>query len=938
VDCERFVGRATELARLGGLLSGLAAGTGGVLLVEGEQGIGKSAVLRAGLAGATLAGIRTGWAAADELTQRFPLRLMTDCLSAADGGLAGAGAERGGAGLALMPSGDPVLAATERLLAAVDRLCAVAPVVLVAEDLHWADEASVLAWRRLARAAGQLPLLLAGSLRPAPARDDLLALRRTVLASGGQVLTLGPLSAPEVTELTAGLLGGRPAARLTAAAGRAGGNPLYVRELVDGLVRDGQVRIRAGRAELAAGPGQVAVPVSLAAAIAERLDSLPPDAVKVLRWAAVLGPEFGVTELALVTGQSAGELMRVIEAALAAGVVAEAGPRLTFRHGLIWHALVQGMPAAIRSGLHLEAARALAGAGVPPERVAAQLSAAPEVTDRWAADWLDREARTLVYRAPQAAADLLGTVLDRLPDADPRRAGLELALITVSFLLARNEDVERVGRRLLAAPDPDPAQAAQAAWMVGYALLRQGQVDEAIVLVTDAATWPGQPRMWTARLTALHAMLLAMLGQSHEAIALAQTALARARQVGDALAAGYALHARSVTEIHISESVSSLEHIEEGLAAIGDDPEATDVRLILLSNKITALADLDRGPEALSAIRESLALAERAGTPRLQSIYNKVSLVYWQIGQWDDAMAEVEAAFSLPGADYVRMGLHALTALISGHREDAETARQHLAEVADWPVRFAGDRQSYQMIIQASALMAELAGSPDEAAAIVAPGLDEEATGDMPERHDLLLAVARLAFDREDPDTLAAAARETAALATRAPLPVVAAAADCCRGLAEGDPAALLAAAEYYRTADRPLNQGEALENAALLLARSGQVRAARQAFSDAVALYAEAGAAWDVHRAELRLRPFGIRRRPGPRPRAVAIGWEALTPTELTIARLVATGKSNPDIAAELYLSRNTVQTHVSHILAKLGVPSRAGIIAEASQRLAAG
>jgi ABC-type transport system involved in cytochrome c biogenesis ATPase subunit len=94
---ERFVGRAAELARLRELLSGLAAGTGGVVLVEGEQGIGKSAVLRAGLAGAAGAGIKTGWAAADELTRRFPLRLMTDCLQAADGGRAAAAAERAAA-------------------------------------------------------------------------------------------------------------------------------------------------------------------------------------------------------------------------------------------------------------------------------------------------------------------------------------------------------------------------------------------------------------------------------------------------------------------------------------------------------------------------------------------------------------------------------------------------------------------------------------------------------------------------------------------------------------------------------------------------------------------------------------------------------------------------------------------------------------------------
>jgi DNA-binding CsgD family transcriptional regulator len=90
-------------------------------------------------------------------------------------------------------------------------------------------------------------------------------------------------------------------------------------------------------------------------------------------------------------------------------------------------------------------------------------------------------------------------------------------------------------------------------------------------------------------------------------------------------------------------------------------------------------------------------------------------------------------------------------------------------------------------------------------------------------------------------------------------------------------------------------------------------------------------GAAWDVRRADSRLRPLGIRRGSrGPRRRP-ATGWHALTPTELRVAHLVAEGRSNPDIAAELALSRRTVQSHVSHILAKLGGHSRVDIAREA-------
>ncbi len=120
-----------------------------------------------------------------------------------------------------------------------------------------------------------------------------------------------------------------------------------------------------------------------------------------------------------------------------------------------------------------------------------------------------------------------------------------------------------------------------------------------------------------------------------------------------------------------------------------------------------------------------------------------------------------------------------------------------------------------------------------------------------------------------------------------------------------------------------------------MLLADSGDLAGARQALGQAVGLYRGLSARWDIRRAATRLHGYGIRpSRHGSRP---AIGWRALTPTETKIAYLVARGQSNPDIAAELFLSRNTVQSHVSHILAKLGARSRAGIVREALDHPAA-
>jgi DNA-binding NarL/FixJ family response regulator len=153
--------------------------------------------------------------------------------------------------------------------------------------------------------------------------------------------------------------------------------------------------------------------------------------------------------------------------------------------------------------------------------------------------------------------------------------------------------------------------------------------------------------------------------------------------------------------------------------------------------------------------------------------------------------------------------------------------------------------------------------------------------------------------------------------------------AEHCRALVESDPDALMAVAKTYPPTAMPLPHAQALEDAAVAFASRSDFPAARAALHEAAKLYEALDASWDMRRAVGRLRPYGISRDIRSR-RPLAFGWDALSPAERTIAHLVADGRSNPDIAAELFLSRNTVQTHVSRILTKLRAQSRTDIARE--------
>uniref|UniRef100_UPI0039BF7AD0 helix-turn-helix transcriptional regulator n=1 Tax=Lentzea alba TaxID=2714351 RepID=UPI0039BF7AD0 len=913
----QLVGRDHEIGRLRGLLAALKTGRGSVVWIEGEPGVGKSALIATVLAEAAEAGCRTALAVGDQLVQGLPVRALLDGL-----GRAGDVAELD---WDVAVGGDPVPVAVERLLSLVDRWCARAPVVLAFDDLQWADEASLLAWRELGRLADQNRLSLVSACRPVPVRPVIARLRRTTLQRRAVHLPLGPLDPTAVVALTALLAGGQPGPGLRAVATQAGGNPLYVRELVDALLRDGLLRLARGSAELLS-DGEFAG-MSPAGAIAARMDFLTSEATNTLRMAAVLGHGFSVSDLATVTGQQASELLPVVDEAIAAGVLAEDDDRLVFRHGLIRTALYEAAPVSARLAMHRQAAQALAEAGLPVDRVAGHLLLSPESFDGWVLDWLVDHAVELAHRVPQVAAELLHVAVERC-GGEPRQAKLLYGLATALLLLNRLHDAERVARQALAQA-AEPEAMAEVAWVLGRTLARLRRHSEALLVCEQVAAQPRIPAVWRARLNACRAYALAISEQGVAAKAAAERALTEGQRLADGTTTGYA----ALSLYMLLDYASGLVCLEQALADIGEAPETMDLRVPLLVNRSTCLDELGRHDEAEAVMGEALTLTQRRVTWRLATVRCTAGWQYLDIGRWDDAKAEFESLADEPD-EYVRWVLLGGLAFIACHRDEKALTVELLAAADRMPQPTGFLLGATSHLWMARAVDAEQRRNIAQAAKIFIRTVGIEDGVRYYDRHLWLPDVVRLALAIGDADLAHAAVAAAEADVAAEQLPKRHLAARRARAVLDGDIARLMEVADDYRVVGRPLELGQTCEEAAVLLAREGERASARAWLTDAVSAYLQLGATWDVRRADGRLRQLGVRRGPRAIRHRPATGWEALTPTEQRVAELVTEGLSNPDIAAEMFLSRRTVQTHVSNALAKLGVASRTEIAREAARR----
>jgi predicted ATPase len=272
-------GRGPEVAGLAEVLDLVAAGRPALALVEGEAGIGKTRLLDGVLEDARARGMQVARGRAEELEQNRPFGLA----AAAFGCVRWSADPRRAAiaDLLARPWGDmgPITVTSDPglLFQVVDAftdlaeaLALTGPLVIGLDDLQWADSSSLLSLGAVVRRMAGLPVALVGCLRPLPHGADLDRLTRLLETAGARRLWLAPLPVAAVHDLVADAVAAEPGPTLLAEAAGAGGNPLFITELIGALMQEGTVRIAAGRAEMA----HVTLPPTLRLTVLRRLSFL----------------------------------------------------------------------------------------------------------------------------------------------------------------------------------------------------------------------------------------------------------------------------------------------------------------------------------------------------------------------------------------------------------------------------------------------------------------------------------------------------------------------------------------------------------------------------------------------------------------------------------------------------------------------------------------
>ena len=961
----RLVGRDTELEQLVAALDALADRAPAYVALEGEPGIGKTRLLDELRARAEDRGHVVLSGAAAEFERDMPFSVWVDALDAYvlsqdfaeheswDEGLA---AELGRVLPSLRPAGDGVGAvADERYRAhrTVRRLLALVaddkPLVLVLDDLHWSDRASIELIAALARRGPEAPVLIALGFRPGQVALDL-----TAALSGSRVrrLRLEPLSEADATLLLDHL----DAEAAAAIYRRGGGNPFYLEQL--GRM-DGDGAMGAGPEAAAAANGS-GVPAAVAAAIAAELGSLSHEARMLMGAAAVAGEPFEPDLAAAIGDIQAAEAFPALDELLGADLVrpTQVPRRFVFRHPLVRRAVYDSLGGGWRLAAHAKAAEALAARGADAAEQAHHVEQSATQGDAGAIEILLEAGRSAASRAPEAAARWFEAALRLLPSRDTDR---QISVrVSLASALRSSGELERCRATLLEAMDILPPESSvrrvELTTLCAAVEHWQGRHDDAHRRLARA--WEEVPDRSTAEAAALQ-IELAVDGlyelDYEQTLAMGRGALATARELGDDALIAAAASALSLGEAAAGDVDAARAHREEALGQLDRLADAELApRLEALYYLGWAENYLEHYDEAIDHADRGIAIARAVGEGRLLV---PMMLVKGYPFEMQGRMAEavelcenaVEAARLAANPHYLFWALFelGLAHYFSGDLEAALVAGEESERIGG---RLVGGT------------MPSTGGGPGwlmaaarfEAGDVERAREDMRALGSDELEHKIpvercfdweTMALAELAVGRRE--AAEGYARRAEENAERLGLKVPSACAGRARAavlLAAGEP--LAAARVASESAGAAASVGARLQ-AAYSRGLEGRARAAAGERAPAVEALKEAereaGLCGSVRfRDEMRreLRKLGARAVVRGPAAADDSGVASLTKRELEIAELVTDRLTNPQIATKLFLSKKTVESHIRNLFVKLGVSSRVEIarIVERDRRERAG
>jgi DNA-binding CsgD family transcriptional regulator len=880
----------------------IRTGQGGGLVVTGEAGIGKSALLSAILRETGRLGVACGSARADRIGRIVPGGPLLTALRGGPAPVLSAAASR-----ALESAAGQPLLLLDAVANALELRAAEQPIVVAVDDAQWLDDLSAFLLRSLpGRLAGSpVAWLMASRVDDLPVFEGLCG----GLADGlpSTRLALGPLAEGDIIAIARDQLGTVPGTVTRQMLERAGGSPLLAVQIIKGLLR-------------ARGGGDPDdVPAELVRAVRRQLRALPSQAVDLVRLAAVYGEPLPLDEAArLLDGVSAAVVAEAADEAIEAGVLSSERGSLLFRHGLVRESVYADLSERTRQFIHLTCARHLRDSGHDALAVASHAREAITPGDEAVALLLADAAGDAVASMPKTAAELMLAAFAALRPGQPAWLAVGERCVEVLSLVQRCTDAVAVADRLLAYLDDDES-AGRLEVALSRALWLTARWEESEERTRATLERPGLPAALRARLEALHALALSRVRSPVVARSVAERALAASRVAVDQAGRLFALHALAEVARNAGDHRTSLSYFRQ--LRMESEPA-------YIAQEIMTLQHLDRYSHAETMLAQAWQQSGNDGPGILPSLLYAQIWQDYNLGRLDGADAAARTLLRLGGELGSRICQLESAAILSGTalvRGDAEEARRRIslggraetAELAHVPVL---------MLVQGWLLAEE--GDPAMAVALLTPLLKAAADelDPWPWKPGWTRMLMRTGLAAGDTDFAARVVEVAEEGAQRNPgVATFEAIAQDLRGLLDHDLDRLAQAAEIVTRSPRPLVRAGVFEDYGRELLAAGDRTGGGDRLDQAWALYDEAGARARRSAVQQAMRATGIRRSwwasAQSRPSG---GWASLTEAEIRVARLIADGHTNKSAASELGVSANTVGTHLRSVFAKLDVCSR--------------